>query len=391
MIQEYLLRKSAEKDAIKAYNPKDIYKQIFSADTGKCWYVQFSTEGENDETAKQLSEVDEYVRKTFQVTILENGCSIYFDKRLFPLVSGFENKLRKLLYLTSAINHDEKSPGNITNLESQDFGQIFSLLFIDTSFMGKAKDEIKNLNRDVFTKANVIATIESLDENTLWDKLLGKDSVPTLRRRFTDVRKYRNAIMHFHHINWKIFKEIQSLYETINTELDEALQNIEIVESKAPSNPTFNQTLEGALRAQERFSAMADALKPSLEEICQLSKIYTQNPALREMMENVKKFSSACTVSSGMQRSLEQFSLLSNAYQLSPVVLSLQEQLKNITKQTGDISAALQGFHEIAQRTKVPKIEIPSKLYKEMGLDEGEDKTDPTDPSGNDSENGGKN
>lgn len=82
MIQEYLLQDLAEKDAIKEYKPKAIKKRIFSADNGKCWYVQFSAEGENEDIAKQLSEVDEYVRGKFHVTVLENDCSAYFNKKI---------------------------------------------------------------------------------------------------------------------------------------------------------------------------------------------------------------------------------------------------------------------------------------------------------------------
>ncbi len=401
MIQEYLLQELAEKDAVKAYKPKDIKKRMYSADNGKCWYVQFSVEGENEENAKQLSEVDEYMRGAFHVTILESGCSAYFNKRLFPLVSGFENKLRKLLYLTSAINHDNKSAGNIADLESQDFGQIFSLLFIDTAFMGKVKDEIKNRNRDVFTKADVITAIEAIDENTLWDALLGKESVPTLRRRFIDVRKYRNDVMHSHYINWNTYKEIQSLFKSINGELNKALHDIEVVESKVPSKPTFNQTLEGALRAQEQLSALADAIKPSLEGIQQLSELYTQNPALTEALEKMRDISSAYTVSPELQRTLEQFAQMTKVYQPSPAMLELQEQLSSIAKLKVDIPPAMQKLHEIVQNLSVPKIEIPPELFRlqsslasfqiqDEKTDEDE-KEENSHTSDNENDDGGKN
>ena len=401
MIQEYLLQELAEKDAIKAYKPKDIKKRMYSADNGKCWYVQFSAEGENEENAKHLSEVDEYMRGAFHVTVLESGCSAYFNKRLFPLVSGFENKLRKLLYLTSAINHDDKSAGNIANLESQDFGQIFSLLFIDTTFMGKVKDEVKNRNRDVFTKADVIAAIESINENTLWDALLGKESVPTLRRRFIDVRKYRNDVVHSHYISWKTFREILSLYKSINNELNKAIHDIEVVESKTPSKPTFNQTLEGALRAQEQLSALADAIKPSLEGIQQLSELYAQNPELTEALEKMREISSAYTASPELQKTLEQFAEMIKVYQPSPAILKLQEQMSSIAKLRVDIPPAMQKLHEIAQSLTVPKIEIPPEILRlqsslasfqiqDQESDEDE-KEDNSNPSDNENDDGGKN
>lgn len=364
MIQEYLLQDLSEKDAIKAYKPEGVQKRMFSADKGNCWYVQFSADGENEETAKRLSELDTYIQTSFHVTVLESGCSAYFNRRLYPLINEFENDLRKLLYLTSAINHDEKSSTNIADLESQDFGQIFTLLFIDTAFMGKVKEEVKTRNREVFSKADVITAIESIDENTLWDALLGKDSVPTLRRRFNDVREYRNDVMHSHHVNWKTFRDILSLYKSINSELNKALHDIEVVESKAPSKPTFNQTLDGALRAQEQLSALAEALKPSLEEMHRLSELYTQNPALLESMKRMSEITSGYSVSPELQKALEQFSQLSISYTPSPAFLELQEQFKNMAKLKVDIPPAIQKLHEIVQNLSVPRIEIPPELLR---------------------------
>lgn len=220
MIQEYLLLDNTEKDKIRTYKPDNVKVRIFSANKGACWYIQFSASNENEETAKLLSDVDEYVKGHFNVTTLESGCSAYFNKRLYPLVSGFEHKLRKLLYLVSAINKDEKSVANITDLESQDFGQIFSLLFIDNGFMSKIKDNVRNRNRDYFSKAEVLAFIEATDENTLWSTLLGKDAVPTLTSRFNDVRFYRNDVMHSHPINWTKYNEIKKLYHRIDAEIE---------------------------------------------------------------------------------------------------------------------------------------------------------------------------
>lgn len=364
MIQEYLLQELAEKDDIEAYKPEGISKRIFSANNGSCWYVQFSEDGENEGIAKRLSYVDEHVRGHFHVTLLEDGCSAYFNGRLYPLVSGFEYKLRKLLYLTSAINHDEKSASNIADLESQDFGQIFTLLFIDTAFMGKVKEEVKTRNKEIFSKTDVIAAIKSIDENTLWDALLGKDSVPTLRRRFRDVREYRNDVMHSHHLNWKRFREILSLYKAINSELNKALHDIEVVESKVPIKPTFNQTLDDALRAQEQLSALAESMRPGLEEMHRLSDFYTQNSALLKSVKRMSEITSGYSVSPELQKTMEQLSQLSKDYMSSSSLLELQEQFKNMTKLKVDIPPAIQKLHEIAQNLLVPKIEIPPELLR---------------------------
>ena len=321
MIQEYLLQDLSEKDAIKAYKPEGVQKRMFSADKGNCWYVQFSADGENEETAKRLSELDTYIQTSFHVTVLESGCSAYFNKRLYPLINEFENDLRKLLYLTSAINRDEKSATNIANLESQDFGQIFTMLFIDNSFMGKVKEDVKNRNRDFFSKAEVITAIESVDENTFWDEHLGKDSVPTLRKRFIDARTYRNDVMHSHHISWERFRKILALYKAINTEMDKAIHEIEVVESKAPSKPTFNQALEGVLRTQEMLAAIADAMKPSILQAQRISEMFA-NSELAALQQQIKEFYAANAFTPEVLRELSQLGQLASEYLQSAPSLS---------------------------------------------------------------------
>ena len=326
MIQEYLLQDVSEKDAIKKYKPKGIHKKMFSADDGNCIYVQFSADGENEETAKKLSEIDEYVHSNFHVTVLKDGCSEYFSNRIYPLICGFEYNLRKLLYLTSAINHDEKTSSNIADLESKDFGQIFSLLFIDSSFMGKVKEEVKNRNRECFTKADVIAAIESIDEKTTWDKLLGKDAVPTLRRRFNEVRTFRNDVMHSQHISWEKYKEIQALFKKIDREMDVALQDLEVVESKSPNKPTFNQILEGALQTQEQLSAVAAASMPALEGMHYYSELLAQHSAFSDAMAKIAEISAGYATLPGIQAFIKQYEERLKEFQPS---LDLLNQLKS--------------------------------------------------------------
>ena len=386
MIQEYLIQETSDQDAIKKITRSGITKRVFAVDEGKCLYIQFSVNGDSIKQAKQLSSLDEYIRSHFNVTVLEDGCSAYFNRRLYPLVSEFEYKLRKLLYLTSALNHDEKSASNIADLESQDFGQIFTLLFIDTAFMGKVKEEVKARNRDVFSKADVIAAIESIEESTLWDKLLGKDSVPSLRKRFNDVRMYRNDVMHSHHLHWKKFRDILSIYKTINRELDNAIHDIEIVESKIPSRPSFNKTLDDALREQELFSqvlksythnpAIAEAIKgivpnyavspKELELFSQISKSYTPNPAIAETIKGINEIVPSYTVSPELQKTVEQFSKLSTIYTPDPALSELQEQFKNITKLKIDIPSEIQLYPQsktIGSEKKEEQTDISSDDY----------------------------
>ena len=73
MIQEYLLQDNAERESIQQYNPVNTQKSLFSAGNSDVWFVQFSVDGENEAIAKQLSEIDEHMRSTFHVSVLEIG------------------------------------------------------------------------------------------------------------------------------------------------------------------------------------------------------------------------------------------------------------------------------------------------------------------------------
>ncbi len=301
MIQEYLLNDINEKDSLKSLKIKGAKKKLFFFSEKECCYIQFSVDGENEDAAKLLSSIDESIQNKYNVTVLSNGCSAYFNKRLYPVVNDFECNLRKLLYLSSASNSEGKITANITNLELQDFGQIFSMLFIDTAFMQNVKEEVKSRNKDYFSKAEIISAIKSIDENTLWDSLIGENIVPTLRAKFNDIRLYRNDVMHSHYINYNKYKEISNLYKSVNNELTVAIKNIETTESNSLQSKSFNKILENALYVQKQFAALSKAItfNPDyyksyyiiVEQLSQLLKMTNNNPTeIQKQIEALKAF-----------------------------------------------------------------------------------------------------
>ena len=385
MIQEYLLLKNDEIKAIKECKPNEVKLRSFSANKGKCRYVQFSVEGDNEEVAKTLSKLDDTIREKFHVTILESGCAAYFNKRLYPTINNFEIKLRKLLYLTSAINKKDNTNKNITNLETQDFGSIFSMFFIDNNFMNKVKEHIKSLNQEYFVKTDILSFIEAIEEKTLWDKLLGENAVPTLRNRFNDIRVFRNDVMHSHLINWERYRDIQELYNTVNSELDKALLDIEIVESKAPSRPDFNSALEQALKIQEdREIRFTDLLQSGYAEMLRRQNLYATNPALSEYQQHIAEICKAFSTNSKLAEYQKQaveickaFSTnpellkvqqhiaeMNKQFQNSPVVKALQEQSKLLADIKYAIPPALQSLQELSSIAQATKTGIPSEMLK---------------------------
>ena len=182
MIQEYLFTSDKYKEELETLDVRDkVQKKIISIKNSLCWTLCLSIDGENEEVAKILDLLNKQICEKYRPTVLSNGCSAYFNKSLFPMANEFERKLRKLLYLASALQEDNSSHEVIENLESKDLGKIFDTLFTDVNFINKVKEQV-NSKTWKFTRNELIATINDLEEDTLWDALPGTESKNTLRK-----------------------------------------------------------------------------------------------------------------------------------------------------------------------------------------------------------------
>ena len=288
---EYLIVDSETKRKLEKYRPQGVSKKLYAIKNHNAFCLRLSVKGENKKAARTLSGVDEYIQHNYHLTTLKNEASQYFNKKLFPLVTGFENKLRKLLYLSSAIAKNEDAAKNIVKLEEKTFGELFTLLFFDVMFMDKIKNEIKNRKREAFFKAEILSMIETTEEKPLWDDLLDKDVVPTLRKRFIEVKDYRNDVMHSHYIGWNRFNTIRKLFEVINGELDTAIKNIDIKIIEDTVKPSFNKTLKSALTAQEQIDRMMRSVQPIIDRVQPMAELFPNPSAYAETLKSFQAIS----------------------------------------------------------------------------------------------------
>ena len=290
MVLKYLINNDNEREKISGFKPEGINSTMVSVEDESFWYARYSLEGKDERTARKMSEVDLYVREHFNVVVLQNDCSEYFNNRLYPLMSKFERKLRRMLYVFSGIKKDDESVKEINKLEEKNLGEIFSLLFIDDGFMSRVKDNVKKRNREEFSKTEILKLIEEERENVLWDNLLGKDIVPTLRVYFQEIRNSRNDIMHSHDIGYKEYRTCRRLLEKINKEIDEALNSVSIKEQIAKRTVSFGQTLAQAINYQESLSMLRSASHEAL-----LAASVVNSPEYKNMQESLKNIiSSEC-------------------------------------------------------------------------------------------------
>lgn len=288
MVLEYLINDDNEREKISGFKPEGINSTMGSVKDESFWYARYSLEGKDERTARKMSEVDLYVREHFNVVVLQNDCSEYFNNRLYPLMSKFERKLRRMLYVFSGIKKDDEYVKDINKLEEKTLGEIFSLLFIDDEFMSRVKDKVKKQNRDKFSKNEILKLIEEERENVFWDNLFGKDIVPTLRANFQKIRNSRNDIMHSHNIGYKEYRTCRRLLEKINKEIDEALDNVSIKEQISKRPMSFGQTLAQAINYQESLSMLRSAAYEAL-----LAASVVNSPEYKNMQEFLKNINSS--------------------------------------------------------------------------------------------------
>lgn len=290
----YYLKDESQKTKLSEYNPDGITHTVFSLDGEIGTYVSFIISGENRRSAKRLSEIDKYVTSTFDVITIENGCAAYCNKSLYPLISDFERNLRRFLYSFSSIHPDDKASKNIKGLEAMDFGSLFTMLFIDSAFMEQVKGEIKNRNKDCFSKNEVLSYLKSIDENTMWDTYIGKEIAPTLRNNFLIVKEYRNDVMHSHNFGWDRYLAIHDMFTKINKELTEAYESIRTNKTDQARTEAFNQSLSANIKAQEimvDFHELGDRLGDWFSygnKLSQMIETAHLSSRMREIKENLE-------------------------------------------------------------------------------------------------------
>lgn len=261
MINEYLFLSDRYRSAVEAYRPNNVMVEISNIENTQLWIAAFSVGGKNEDSAKKLSEVHITLME-YSPLVLSCESSEYYNRMLFPLVNVLERKLRKLLYLAASISDNTEAKKSIQRLEEKDFGEIFDLLFIDINFISNLK---RRINADAksefngkgkYSKYEIQSYLDTLDENLLWDIILGKEDVPTLRRRFRDVQMYRNDVMHAHNIESSIYKSAEYLFKKINTELDVAIGRLigQVEKNLHRQGHEVNEAITSALDTMEQTS-----------------------------------------------------------------------------------------------------------------------------------------
>ncbi len=246
MIHEYLFSTDEKREEIENYQPEKIRVSALSIENTHCWILTYEVDGENETSAKVLSDENKRICQKYRPIVLANGSSAYYNQRLFPLINRFERMLRNLLYLKSVISIGDPSINNISSLEDKALGDVFDMLFTDEQFINSSKGII-NKKTWRYTKAEILCALNEIQENTIWDALLGKNAVPELQKNFSRVRTYRNDVMHAHNIDHESYLKAKRLFNTINTQLITELGLLVNKDQPVASDDVFNETLKNVI------------------------------------------------------------------------------------------------------------------------------------------------
>ena len=359
MIQEYLFIDGTHREEIEKYAPGKVVREIHDIDNSACWIVTYSLPKENEDCAKVLSQINNYVVDHFRPTVLTNESSAYYNRKLFPHINEFERKLRKLLYLKSAIYHGERKIDNIRDLEAKDLGVIFELLFTDAEFVKAVRTKV-NEKTWQFTKKEIIATIQKITEDTVWNNLLGAESVTSLSENFLAVKEYRNDVMHAHNIDTETFREARKLFTSINEQLD---AEIGLIIRKAEEEPdetadsAFNEALNTALTAQNA----SNLLRHARDSIIELSSV--RPDGMHELFRQLQEYYASSVDYAQLQTAMKpildlysgsEYVQLQNtlreltAYQRTPEYEALRKRMR----ETASFTEALRNSLGLAQPKK---------------------------------------
>lgn len=364
MKQEYLFVDDKYKSEIEQYTHKIVAKEILNIDGSDCWIATFFLKGENENTANILSEVNEYIIEHFSPTVLSSGCSAYYNKALYPLFNEFERKLRKLLYLKTALSKSEKDIETIKNVEKKDLGEIFEILFADKQFVTNVRKVI-NEKTWQFTKNEVLTTLQNIPEQTFWDDTIGADIVPLLKSDFMRVKSFRNDVMHAHNINSSAFRSARKLLKDVNEQLDMAIQNTIITKS---GQKDFTTALNDAIKDIGISNALSN-----------ISSIFDLNGSLltSKLSEGVQQYTRLAS-------SPEYQQVIGNLPQIIQTYKNIAEFMSLTSDEWKNIQQNIELYNSL-YKNSFPKSEMDSRLTKpsEQDCKSEEGKTNGQDENGN--------
>lgn len=217
---------------------------------------------DDEEKAKKLDQLSKRISDKYAdlYKIVSSESSQYFCEKIYPLIVKIETKLRYALYVSRALFEDgnvDKNSFKIgqkikKEMEETDFGEIYEAVFTDSDLQGK----VKEINGQKLTKADLIKKVESVEENTLWDQIVGAN-YNYIVEHFFEIKNYRNDVMHNHLLTYKQYIREQKVLNSAIEEFDKVINDKLLTNHSSYSNKTNIMDVLGGMLVLVGTAAVA--------------------------------------------------------------------------------------------------------------------------------------
>lgn len=217
---------------------------------------------DDEEKAKKLDQLSKRISDKYAdlYKIVSSESSQYFCEKIYPLIVKIETKLRYALYVSRALFEDgnvDKNSFKIgqkikKEMEETDFGEIYEAVFTDSDLQGK----VKEINGQKLTKADLIKKVESVEENTLWDQIVGAN-YNYIVEHFLEIKNYRNDVMHNHLLTYKQYIREQKVLNSAIEEFDKVINDKLLTNHSSYSNKTNIMDVLGGMLVLAGTAAVA--------------------------------------------------------------------------------------------------------------------------------------
>lgn len=217
---------------------------------------------DDEEKAKKLDQLSKRISDKYAdlYKIVSSESSQYFCEKIYPLIVKIETKLRYALYVSRALFEDgnvDKNSFKIgqkikKEMEETDFGEIYEAVFTDSDLQGK----VKEINGQKLTKADLIKKVESVEENTLRDQIVGAN-YNYIVEHFLEIKNYRNDVMHNHLLTYKQYIREQKVLNRAIEEFDKVINDKLLTNHSSYSNKTNIMDVLGGMLVLVGTAAVA--------------------------------------------------------------------------------------------------------------------------------------
>lgn len=232
----FLVRgEDARKRVEGAVFPEGVNQRVgtYHAEGGDLYYIALEVEGKSLASARVLARSRDAVHSKSDTRILRDDASSKFGELLYPGICEFERGIRAAFTIAACSDYGQFDDQWVTDLESKDLGEFKDYLLHDAVFLKDVRSIAQSKTKD-----ELLASIEAIEEHSVWNKLFGEKTMRSVKCNFKPIVRLRHDVMHFHTITEDVFDFGRRMLKRANREIQDYLadsqHDVDYPKRKAP-------------------------------------------------------------------------------------------------------------------------------------------------------------